>query len=270
MYRGHLWVCFSPLISHIFLYLREAVSAVCWDPSTPGLYVYTPLRTHSSSFFKRQFLWKQGPPRESDGGKETSCPSSGCTGGERCWLQRSSAPRPFTAATAVCSPTRTPHLSASSFSHSLPLPSLSSLSQWGKVFSAPTVQALIRLSAARACGRSREQGSLEETPPFQLNEGFLSSVLSWAQSLLCRLVSSYQGKVVSLSSLSLSLSRSLLAPLSLSLSSLISLSLALFLSTSTFCWSLPLVQWPRGRLLRMVADSSSARSQERGKALFNS
>ncbi len=59
---------------------------------------------------------------------------------------------------------------------------------------------------------------------FNLNEGILSSVLSWSQSLLCRVVSSHQGTSDSLLSLSLSLSLSF---------------------HSTFCWSLPLVQWLR-------------------------
>ncbi len=156
---------FSALISHIFLFTCERpCQPVCKILLHLPLCLHTSTHTHSSSVLKRQSLWKQRPPekwrRERD-----ELPLL--------WLHREWTlliTTKLRSQTFYCRYCRLlPHTHTSSLCLLLfslaPLPSLSSLSQWGKVFSAPTVQALIRLSAARACGRSRrsrEQGSLEE------------------------------------------------------------------------------------------------------------
>ncbi len=165
---------FSPLISHMFLITCERPCQPVWDPSILA-FVFTPLRTHGSSVLKRQSLWKQRP-RE-------NCV---CVCLRVCVWRRERDERPLLwlhgewtllitmklrSQTFYCRYCRLlPHTHTSSLCLLLfslaPLLSLSSLSQWGKVFSAPMVRALIRLSAARACGRSRrsrEQGALEET-----------------------------------------------------------------------------------------------------------
>ncbi len=237
MDKGHHWLCFlSSYLPHVSYYLREAVSA-CLRSFYTCLCVYTPLRTHGSSVLKRQSLWKQRP-RE-------NCV---CVCLRVCVWRRERDERPLLwlhgewtllitmklrSQTFYCRYCRLlPHTHTSSLCLLLfslaPLLSLPPLSvregiqcadgaSFNKVKCSASVRKISQESRARSF-----RGDLLR---FNLNEGILSSVLSWLQSLLCRVVSSHQGTSDSLS---------------------LSLSLSLALSFhSTFCWSLPLVQWLR-------------------------
>ncbi len=155
---------FSPLISHIFL-------ITCERPCQPvcEILLHLPLCLHTSTHtqligFKETVPLKAAAPREVTEGKRRAAPPLAAQGVNAVDYNEAS----LLDLLLPLLPSAPPHAHLIS----LPPPFLTRSPpfsflppQWGKVFSAPTVQALIRLSAARACRRSRrsrEQGSLEE------------------------------------------------------------------------------------------------------------